>query len=197
VDWKTTVTLVVTVVVAFAGWVFAYLNAARLADKNAALDRERQQRAARLERVNRQLSELYGPLLAVSQAGTSAWRSFGHMYMRRDVTSMAEATPEELEKFRLWMQVVQMPLNERLAELVVTKADLLNGDDVPDVLLELCAHVFSYRGVIARWALNDFSRDFTALQFPGARLSAYASENYKALKVEQQELIGLMSPDPS
>ena len=179
-----------TVLIAAAGWAAAYRNAARLADKNAESDRERQQRAARLERVNRQLSELYGPLLAISLAGTSAWKSFGNMYMRPDVWSMADATPDELARFRLWMQVVQMPLNERLVEVITTKADLLEGDDVPQVLLDLCAHVFSYKGVMARWALDDFSRHFTALKFPGAELNGYATTNYRALKEEQQRLIG-------
>jgi hypothetical protein len=52
-DWKTTATLLVTVALAFAGYAYS-LHLAR--------------RNARLERVSRQLSDLYGPLMALESA---------------------------------------------------------------------------------------------------------------------------------
>jgi hypothetical protein len=189
-NWKATLAVVIPVVLAFAGYIAAYVNGTRLEAKRAALDRERTQRAARLERVNRQLSEMYGPLLATSRAGTSAWNSFFDMYMPSHARSMDNATPEQLERFRVWMQVVQMPLNERLVEVITTKSDLLEGYDMPEVFLDVCAHVYSYKGVIARWNLGDFSRHFTALNFPAEPLVEYVSKNYRALKNEQLELIG-------
>jgi hypothetical protein len=62
VDRKTALTSSVTVLLAFTGYVASYLYNLRLA-----------QRKNRLERVTRQLSDLYGPLLALVSAGASSW----------------------------------------------------------------------------------------------------------------------------
>ena len=190
-DWQTTLVIAIPVFLAFAGYIAAYVNGTRLDAKRATLDRENRQLTARLDRVNRQLSEMYGPLLATSRAGTAAWSAFFDMYIPLGQYSLDTATPEQLEIFRLWMQTVQMPLNDRLVEVITTKSDLLEEEDVPAILLEVCAHVYSYKGVMARWEVEDFSRHFTELNFPTA-LDDYASKNYRALKREQLRLIGVL-----
>jgi hypothetical protein len=190
-DVKTTLAIGIPVFIAFVGYVAAYVNGTRLDTKRAKLDRESKQLAARLDRVNRQLSEMYGPLLAIARAGSSAWKAFFDMYMPAGAASLNNATPEELEKFRQWMQVVQMPLNERLVEVITTKSDLLADNEIPEILLNVCAHVYSYKGLMARWQQGDFSRHFTALRYP-AELHRYASKNYRALKEEQLHLLGAL-----
>jgi hypothetical protein len=192
-DWTTTLGVGIPVFLAFAGYIAAYVNGTRLDAKRAKLDRENRQLAARLERVNRQLSELYGPLLATARAGGAVWNAFLDMYMPPGAKSMKGASPAELEKFRLWMTVVQMPLNDRLVEVITEKSDLLVDHDVPEILLNICAHVYSYRGISARWDAGDFSRHFTALRFPGDELDEYASTNYRQLKNEQLDLIGALA----
>ena len=51
----------------------------------------------------------------------------------------------EEEAWRLWMRHVFMPLNTRMEELVITKAELLDAPTMPDCLLQLVAHVTAYR----------------------------------------------------
>jgi hypothetical protein len=65
----TVVTLSVTVTLAFIGYVATYRN-------NLRLDRQK----ARLERVNLQLSDFYGPLLANAAASGIAWLAFRSRY---------------------------------------------------------------------------------------------------------------------
>ena len=57
--------ITVTIVLAFIGYAATYVNDLRLA-----------RRKDRLDRVNRQLSELYGPLLALSTASSRLWEEF-------------------------------------------------------------------------------------------------------------------------
>ena len=52
----------VTIVLALGGYLAKYVNDVRI-----------EQRRARLDRVSRQLSEFYGPLLSLSYAGGIAW----------------------------------------------------------------------------------------------------------------------------
>lgn len=62
---------VVTVALAFAGYVATYLNGLRLT-----------QRQERLTRVNRQLGDFYGPLLALTEANARTFAAFVERHAR-------------------------------------------------------------------------------------------------------------------
>jgi hypothetical protein len=84
-----------------------------------------------------------------------------------------------------------MPLNVQMESLIVTKADLLMSDRMPDCLLDLVAHVASYRGVIALWDEGHFSEHKAPINFPREAVTSYAARCFEQLKREQQdELIG-------
>jgi hypothetical protein len=182
VTWGQAIAIVVPITVAFVGVLGAYFY-------NAALARRKDQ----LDRVNRQLSELYGPLLALEAASSRSWEAFrsryrpGGSYWERD----PPPTVEEGEAWRLWMTEVFMPLNDRMAELVVTKADLLQSPDLPSCLLELVAHVESYRAVIADWKRGNYSENRAPLNFPRKAVHEYALRCFSELKTKQENLLRL------
>src|SRR5262245_13376048 len=123
------VALIVTVVLAMVGFVATYLNGVRLA-----------QRKDRLDRVNRQLSELYGPLRALNAAVYRLWREFRsrHRPSGQYWRDPDPPTPEDAEAWRLWMTTVFMPLNREMERVVVQHADLLRGSEkMPECLLDL------------------------------------------------------------
>jgi hypothetical protein len=72
-DNAAVVTATVTIAIAFIGFAATYINNLRL-----------NQRQARLHRINRQLGELYGPLLAIRGASKEAWDYFIAKYGFRD-----------------------------------------------------------------------------------------------------------------
>ena len=164
--------IAVPALVAVAGFIAAYLNNLRLARRND-----------RLSRVNKQLSELYGPLLALEAASSRSFDAF-RSQNRPDVGSYWHSdnppTRKEADAWRLWMTEVFMPLNIRMEELIITKADLLESSDMPVCLLELVAHVESYKAVQAQWNLGDFSENTAPLEFPGAALHEYAVATFRA-----------------
>ena len=59
---ETIITISVTLLVAFSGYVAKYINDLRIA-----------QRKDKLERVNQQLRDLYGPLFSLIKASTITW----------------------------------------------------------------------------------------------------------------------------
>ena len=174
--------LAVTVSVAAAGYVATYLTNLRLA-----------RRKDRLERVNRQLSELYGPLYAQSEAVDRSWHKFVGRYGVWN--GSAPATAEQAATWRLWMSTVFMPLNRRMVELVVSHADLLRGETIPEPLKELCAHVACYEPVLARWQEDGFDsvqfEDHVSIagNFPRAELDFYVRTSFESLKLEQSRLL--------
>jgi hypothetical protein len=185
VDWKTALTVSVSVVLALAGYVATYVYNLRLA-----------QRKDRLERVDSQLSDLYGPLMALTSAGNSSWLAFRSLY-RPGAGAFWEPwqppTAEEAAAWRLWMTEVFMPLNLQIVDVVTGHCDLLVEREMPQCLLDACAHVAAYRAVLKQWEAGDFTRHTSVINFPSAQILSYASTNYGRLKAEQSSLLGEMS----
>ena len=146
---KLLVTTTATVGLAFIGYLAAYLNSLR-----------RAQRTERLTRLNRQLAELYGPLLALTEASDMAWRAFRSKY-RPDAHGYFDTqkpiSDAALLAWRNWMQTVFMPTNLRIYDCILSKSDLLIESKMPTCLLDLCAHVTAYLPVIKAWEQNDYS----------------------------------------
>ncbi|WP_406858743.1 hypothetical protein ABZO31_00090 [Streptomyces sp. HUAS MG47] len=176
-------TVILTVSLAFAGYLATYLNGLRLA-----------QRQARLARLNQQLSDFYGPLFALMEANKRAYETFCERYVRPDGIHPFDhdipPTEEELAEWRIWATTVFLPNIQKMRDVVVTKADLLIEEEVPPVLLELCAHVSGYEITAARWACGEFGEYKSVIQFPGPELKEYATTRFARLKKEQAALLG-------
>jgi hypothetical protein len=179
-DWKTTITLLVTVALALVGYLIKYLN-----------DLVIVRRKDRLERINLQLKNLYGPLYATAHASETAWQAFRSAY--RPGKPFFYSTPppneEELVAWRLWMVEVFMPLNLRLEKVIVDNGDLIMERQMPDCLLRLCAHVAAYKPVIKKWQAADYSEHMSLSPYPEDLLQ-YVESCYSTLKAKQSVLLG-------
>jgi hypothetical protein len=178
VETSALVTLSVTVFVA------TYLNNLRLA-----------RRKDRLDRVSKQLSDFYGPLLALSRAADRSWVGFMDRY-RPNATYFWDdpnypTTKQHEELFRLWMRHVFMPINLRMVDVVTNKADLLDEPYVPEFFLQLCAHVASYQAILQRWDNKDFEENAPEIPFPGREIIEYVEATFGRLKAEQNDLLGI------
>lgn len=180
-DRTATITIFVTVLLAVSGYVATYAYNLRLA-----------QRKDRLEHVNRQLSDLYGPLVALTTSGMSAWIGFRQIYRPGITFWRADPPPTDAEAaaWRLWMTEVFMPLNERIFDVITNNAELLVESQMPQPLLDVCAHVAGYRPVLRSWKDGDTTHHTSTSNFNGRELAHYALTRFTALKVEQRELMG-------
>lgn len=175
------VTAAVTLSVALTGYLITYWNNIRLS-----------QRTEQLNRVNRQLGELYGPLYSLSRTGSQVYKAFRLKY-RPGVHYFGNNPPpteEDLKAWRLWITNVFMPRNIQIQQLIINKADLLIETDMPDCLNDLCAHVASYQAELKKWEINDFSEHFAIITFPGKELLEYSQRSFRSLKEKQKKLIG-------
>jgi hypothetical protein len=167
------ITTTVTVLLAFLGYIATYLN-------NLQLSR----RKDRLERVNKQLSELYGPMFSLTHASSIAWKWFKEAH-----STQAEATDDDLKEWRLWMSVVFMPQNEKLYNIILNKSDLLIETIMPQSLLDFCAHTVAMQAVLEKWKNQDYSEHYSVARYP-RDIEQYARESYTKLKAEQSRLLG-------
>ncbi|MFI5642100.1 hypothetical protein ACIA8H_32430 [Streptomyces goshikiensis] len=176
-------TVILTVGLAFIGYLATYLNGLRLA-----------QRQARLTRVNQQLSDFYGPLFALMEANSRTYDTFSEKYARPDGRDPfrhdTPPTDQELAEWRTWATTVFIPNIKAMRDVVVTKADLLIEEEMPQALLQLCAHVSGYEITAARWAQGNYEEHLSLISFPGRDLREYIRDRFTRLKSEQARLLG-------
>lgn len=180
-DLKTALTLSVTIILALLGYLAKYLNDKKIAE-----------RKDRLDRVNRQLKELYGPLYSLTRASKIAWLGFRQKYRPGKESYWKSLPPPDKEEeaaWRLWMLEVFMPINLRLEKVIVENADLLVDEELPECLLEVCAHVAAYKTIIKNWEAKNFTEHASPIRFPSGMYD-YTEEMYHRLKKEQASLLG-------
>ncbi|MFG3024709.1 hypothetical protein ACGFZQ_40400 [Streptomyces sp. NPDC048254] len=180
-------TVIVTVGLAFIGYLVTYLNGLRLA-----------QRQARLTRVNQQLSDFYGPLFALMEANSRTYDTWSVKYARPDGRDPfrhdTPPTEQELAEWRTWATTVFIPNIQAMRDVVVTKADLLIEEEMPQALLQLCGHVSGYEITAARWARGNYEEHLSVMFFPGRALREYIRDRFTQLKREQARLLGHSRP---
>ncbi|HEY2724164.1 MAG TPA: hypothetical protein VGI84_05725 [Pseudonocardiaceae bacterium] len=155
-----------------------------------------------MARINRQLSDFYGPLFALTETNNRIFSAFAERNARPDGRSPFDhdipPTEEELAEWRLWITTVFLPNIQAMRDIIVTKADLLAEPHMPAVLLRLCAHVFGYEITAARWEQGDHNQHLSVLPYPSKEISTYARQGCTRLKKEQSALLGRrQDPEPA
>jgi hypothetical protein len=177
------ITLIVTVALAFTGYLATYWNSLQLA-----------KRKDRLDLVNRTLNEFYGPLYVACRAGEVAYEALLQKMGKPAIFRMGETpTQEAIAEWRVWLETVFEPLNDFREDLIMKNAHLIREEKVPDCLVKFVTHVSTLKAVQRKWAMGDFSEYAALIPFP-ADLVKYAEESYQELKAEQIALIGQAKP---
>jgi hypothetical protein len=174
-----TIALLVTAFLAIAGFIVKYLNDLAIA-----------RRKDRLERINQQLRNLYGPLFTINEAADIAWREFRKVYRSGKAFFNTAPPPsdDELRVWRLWMSEVFMPLNLQKEIIITGNGDLIFGEDMPESFIQLCAHVSAYKPVLKNWELGNYSEHTSLNNYP-ENFNEDVKTVYKTLRKEQAELI--------
>lgn len=158
----------------------AYFNSVRL-----------ERRKNRLERINLQLDEFYGPLLAIVQSSQQAWENFiaGHDNNPNFYKKEQNPTPEQVAEFHNWMYTVFIPNNEKLHDIIVNNTSLLVENEIPEVLLGLLAHILEFRIIFNKREDKHSEVAETKSKYHGKALLQYCEEKFRELKTEQIKII--------
>jgi hypothetical protein len=177
---KYLISLMITICLAFSGYLYTYQSQLKLT-----------QRHGKLERVNSQLRNLYGPLYALTQVEKRNWETFRQVnkpvgsYWSND----NPPTKEEAVAWRIYISEIDMPRYLKMEKIILENADLIEGNDIPSILLDLSIHIAGYKEVLYRWKSNDFSQNTSYYNYP-KDIRDYAEKNYKDLKNRQSQLLG-------
>jgi len=146
---------------------------------------------AQLTRVNLQLANLYGPLLALTRSNSEVWSTFFERH-RVSPADFLNETPVGDAQRRLWiewMQTVFMPSNRKIVQLIENRTDLLEDDSMPEVLMKFYAHAAGFEVTLKRWQDGDYSLLTSVINHPGSAMSEYAVQSFALLKIRQRELL--------
>lgn len=177
---KIIITISTTIFLAILGYLAKYINDLRI-----------MKRKDKLERINRQLKELYGPLLSLTSSSNASWIEFRKKYRNKTISYFDQSDPpseKEKEIWRTWISTVFQPINENIYNLILKNGDLIIENKFPEPLNNLCAHYESYKPIIAQWKNNDFNEHLALLLYP-VDILVYAKKSYQILKSEQKKLI--------
>ncbi|MDG4859704.1 hypothetical protein P8605_16355 [Streptomyces sp. T-3] len=178
-------TLIAAVVTA-GGWIANHALSTRA-------DRRRKEHEARLAHVEKQLEQLYGPLVFLVEEGRSAFRDFCDTLGRPFVFAGDDSlTARELELWLFWVDHHFMPRNQAVQELLSAKAHLIVGDRIPDSYVAFIDHYNSWRVNHLRWKEQGVAYSWHAKANWPRQFDTDVLESFERLKSLQVQLAGLV-----
>jgi hypothetical protein len=165
---------ILTILLAFAGYLMTFLSARMLA-----------RRRDKLRLVNKRLNEFYGPLYVASEAGNIAYRA---LLNRQGKEKSDPILDSEMKEWMLWMTTIFMPLNDIREKIIIEKAYLVVEERMPQCLLDFVTHVVGYKAVLAKWAEGNYVERRSSIGWP-PQFDVYVRHSYAALKAEQTHLM--------
>ncbi|CAK0785547.1 hypothetical protein CVIRNUC_008757 [Coccomyxa viridis] len=172
------------VLAALGGYFFTYYNT-----------RITEERKAQIERINEQVRNLYGPLLACVTASKSAFDAMCRQHSpdgsSKTFIDAIRSDPGSREGhiYRQWMRAVLQPLNEKAKDIIVKHADLLQSTHMEPLLLQLVAHVSAYQVILQRWEEGHIE-EWSAISYPN-ELHTYVTTEFQRVKQRQADLLGI------
>eukprot|EP00891_Asterochloris_glomerata_P009937 jgi/Astpho2/9937/Aster-06643 len=164
-----------------------------------AADEVTKEREAQIDRINEQVRDLYGPLLACVTASKSAFDAMVRQHSP-DGTKESfiqavreDAEGKEAQAYRHWMKEVLQPLNDKAADAITNHIDLLESAEVEPLLLKLMAYVKTTKVLMSRWEAGNLN-EWSSISYPDGLLD-YVQREFKKIKQRQAALLGVKNGD--
>ena len=171
--------LLFPVIVALLGYFLTYINNIRIAKRNE-----------RLELINKQINNFYGPLFVSVNTSDIAYKAYlQKIETRKTIDTGMSFTDYENKEWEIWLESVFMPLNLFGEKVVLENAYLIREAEMPTCLIDFLTHVSAYKALLKKWETGDKNEVMPLIDFP-KELSVYIRESYLELKKEQLKLIG-------
>jgi hypothetical protein len=144
-------------------------------------------RDEKLARVERQLDELYRPLLALVRESHQSVQDFMKTKLGRDWIFPLENDAE----VKLWLEKAEgdlMPRNEKMCALIRSKGDLADGPELPASWKALLEHQDGWRALHEKWKKDHVAYSWhSPTSFP-KRLESELEGAVKELEKRRDEL---------
>ncbi len=159
------------------------------------LTRYADKRRWHLARLDMRLDRFYGPFAQLTRQTKEAYGA--HLLSCPKIPT----TPEEQQRWMIWMRSVLMPQNLRIEQLFTTFGYLCDPKEDTDIerpMAQLHRHNAFYQHLIERWATGDTTvlyndaSQHPELDYPPG-LDAYAAKLYEHWKGRRDGLLGRLT----
>jgi hypothetical protein len=114
---------------------------------------------AALTHLRRQIEELYSPLLGLIEQSRLIYDVACQKLPRLREGSRALSSKEEVDVWRYFLETYFLPLNRQMAELIRTKIDLIDSDDIPGSFQQFLEHQVQLDCLHRLWRDRGISSD--------------------------------------
>lgn len=173
---------ILTASVTLLGWLVNHIL-------SASRERNNQRLAASLKYVERQLEELYGPLAFLVVEGRRAAQDFVEALGREPVfEGEGVLSQEEVKLWLFWVEHDFMPRNEKIQQLLMSKAHLIEGDKVPVSFVEYLQYYNSWRMSHLRWKKEEINYMWRSKAAWPASFTEEVLRTFKELKAQHNKI---------
>ncbi len=161
-------------------------------------DESRRRIEAQLKFVERQIEELYGPLAASIYEGRRTFLdlldSLGRSFVFHGDHPLP---PDELKTWLFWAESEFLPRNEKIKELLRSKAHLIVGPTFPESFITFLDHCNSWAINHRRWKEQQIEYSWhSKINWPN-EFGDEVLMTFKELKYRHSELIGALTAKES
>lgn len=175
---------VIAAAVSAIGWVVTYMLARRA-------ERVRIRLTARLAHIQKQLEELYGPLVFLVYEGRATfadlWTKLGPNSIFADGRQLSDA---ELKTWLFWVDHEFMPRNGAIQQLLATKTHLIEGDGLPASHVRFLDHYNNWKMDHLRWKEEDMPYSWHSKVDWPAEFESEIIATFERLKKSHAMLLG-------
>ena len=185
---NTTVTVaIITALVSAIGWVVNYIFA-------MTADARRHRIGGQLAHVEKQLSDLYGPLAFLIIEGNAFYRDLLTTLGREQVfQENSDLSSDEQSLWLFWVDNDFMPRNEAIQHLLSCNAHLIDNETIPASYEAFMDHYNSWRVTHLRWKEDQIKYSLHSKGDWPQEFNEDVQATFGRLKHEHAELAGLLS----
>ncbi|TMR97568.1 hypothetical protein EJK15_17780 [Nonomuraea basaltis] len=180
-------TAITVAIIAGAVSALGWLVTSILSNRN---EIRRRQISARLEYVQKQLEELYGPLAFLVYEGRFTWEDLLATLGRQHVFDGDHIPEKELPIWLHWVETEAMPRNFAIQALLAGKSHLIEGSTIPNSYLDFLDHHNSWRVRHSQWKELGTTYSWHSRRNWPEQFEADVIEMFWKLRKEYEQLIG-------
>jgi hypothetical protein len=157
-------------------------------------EEERRRTEAQLKFVERQIEELYGPLVFLMYEGRRTFADLLDTLGRNKVFISEKPLPKaELNTWLFWAEAEFLPRNEKVKNLLMSKSHLVEGDKFPESYVAFLDHCNSWAINHRRWKEQEVKYSWHSKVNWPREFEKEVVDTFEKLKARHAALVGKLS----
>lgn len=139
-----------------------------------------------LDRLNKQITDFYGPLYSLYETGHQNYYAYLELY--------GDEFHFDNQNYKSWNVTIFQPTNFEIEHIIINKADLIIGHIVPEFFFQFCEWLTAQKAYFNAESQPGFDNDIWKpvidyYQHPKDQMRMYIKASFEILKQTQSEVL--------